>query len=151
REHLFYEDWGHEARSGSQGLRLSWLKPRRFLGACRLFLVPAREARRLLDVDKTCEQTRSGTRHTPALGQDLPRIRALDGLLACCTQARLRTFPGYRVPGTRGNGICWIKVGRQEGRVQVTLHRANATGALVPAERERLLDGGATAMTILRQ
>ena len=34
-------------------LRLSWLKPRRFLETCRLFLVPAREARLLLDVDKT--------------------------------------------------------------------------------------------------
>ena len=68
--------------------------------ACRLFLVPAREARLLLDVDKTFGQTRSGTGNTHALGQDLPRIRALDGCLYCCTQARLRTLP--EVLGKRG-------------------------------------------------
>ena len=66
-------------------LRLSRLKAGRFLEACQLFLVPAREARLLLDVDKTFGQTRSGTGNTHALGQDLPRIRALDGGLSCCS------------------------------------------------------------------
>src|SRR5215469_8468389 len=38
-------------------------------------------------------QTRSGTGNTHALGQDLPRIRTLNGCLYCCPQARLRTLP----------------------------------------------------------
>jgi hypothetical protein len=56
-------------------------------------------------------QTRSGTRNTHASGQDLPLIRAFFDSLVCCPQARLRTFPGNDVLGTRGNGICWIKKG----------------------------------------
>ena len=77
---------------------------------------------------KTFGQTRSGTGNTHALGQDLPRIRALDGCLYCCPQARLRTLP--EVLGKRGKEGLQIKMGRQKRRVQVTLHRANATGAL---------------------
>ena len=130
-------------------LRLSRLKAGRFLEACQLFLVPAREARLLLGVAKTFGQTRSGTGNTHALGQDLPRIRALDGGLYCCPQARLRTLP--EVLGKRGKEGLQIQMRRQKRRIQVTLHRPNATGALVPAERERLLDVGATPMTILRQ
>ena len=130
-------------------LRLSRLKAGRFLEACRLFLVPAREARRLLDVAKTFEQTRSGTGKTHALGQDLPRIRALDGGLYRCPQARLRTLPEVLVK--RGKEGLHIKMRRQKRGVQVTLHRPNATRALVPALGERFLDVGATAMTILRE
>ena len=81
--------------------------------ARRLFLVPAREARLLLDVDKTFEQTRSGTGHTHALGQILPRIRALDGGLYRCPQARLRTLPGSL--GKRGKEGLHIKMCRQPG------------------------------------
>ena len=93
-------------------LRLSRLKAGRFLEACRLFLVPAREARLLLDADKTFGQTRSGTGNTHALGQDLPRIRALDGGLSCCPQARLRTLPGSL--GNRGKEGLHVKMRRQK-------------------------------------
>ena len=130
-------------------LRLSRLKAGRFLETCQLFLVPAREARFLLGADKTLGQTRSGTGNTHALGQDLPRIRALDGCLSCCPQARLRTLPDLL--GKRGKEGLHVEIGRQKRRVQVTLHRPNATGTHMPAERERLLDVGATAMTILRE
>ena len=138
--------WGEVER---RGLRLSWLKPRRFLEACQFFLVPTREARRLLDVAKTFEQTRSGTGKTHALGQDLPRIRALDDCLSCCSQARLRTLPEVLVK--RGKEGLQMQMRRQKRGVQVTLHRPNATRALVPALSERLLDVGATAMAILRE
>jgi hypothetical protein len=103
----------------------------------------------LLDADKTFEQTRSGTGKTHALGQNLPRIRALDGGLYRCPQARLRTLPVGL--GKRGKEGLEIEMRRQKRRVQVTLYRANATRALVPTLRERLLDVGATAMTELRQ
>jgi len=102
------------------------------LEACQLFLVPAREARLLLDADKTFEQTRSGTGNTHALGQDLPRIRTLDGGLSCCPQARLRTLP--EILGKRGMEGLEMQMRRQKRGVQVTLHRPNAAGALVPAE-----------------
>ena len=108
------------------------LKAGRFLEACQLFLVPAREARLLLDVAKTLGQTRSGTGHTHALGQVLPRIRALDDNLYCCPQARLRTLP--EILGKRGKEGLEIEMRRQKRGVQVTLHRPNTTGALVPAE-----------------
>src|ERR1051326_2505326 len=94
-------------------LRLSRLKAGRFLEACRLFLVPAREARRLLDADKTFEQTRSGTGKTHALGQNLPRIRALDGGLYRCPQARLRTLPGSL--GKRGKEGLHVEMRHQPG------------------------------------
>src|SRR5262245_37916342 len=83
-------------------LRLSRLTSGRFLEACRLFLVPAREARRLLDTDKTFEQTRSGTGHTHALGQILPRIRALNDGLSCCSAVASPHFP--RDPGQEREG-----------------------------------------------
>ena len=94
-------------------LRLSRLKAGRFLVACQFFLVPAREARLLLDVDKTFGQTRSGTGNTHTLGQGLPRIRALDGCLYCCPQARLRTLP--EVLGNRGNKGLEMQMCRQKG------------------------------------
>ena len=103
----------------------------------------------MLDVDKTLGQTRSGTGDTHTLGQVLPRIRTLDGCLSCCPQARLRTLPGCL--GKRGKEGLHVEMSRQKCRVQVALHRANATGALVPTLRERLLEVSATAMTILRQ
>ena len=137
------------ASTGISLLRLSRLQAGRFLEACQFFLVPTREARLLLDVDKTFEQTRSGTGNTHALGQNLPRIRALDDCLSCCPQARLRTLP--EILGNRGKEGLHIQMRRQKRGVQVALHRPNATGTHVPAERERLLDGGATAMAILRQ
>ena len=117
--------------------------------ACQLFLVPAREARLLLEAAKTLGQTRSGTGNTHALGQDLPRIRALDDCLYCCPQARLRTLPGSL--GKRGKESLQIEMRRQKRGVQVTLHRPNATGTHLPAQRQRLFDVGATAMAILRE
>jgi hypothetical protein len=70
-------------------------------------------------------------------GTTCPSHAALGGSLVCCQQARLPahpgTFLGNDIPGTRGGGICWIEIGCQKRRVQVTLHRPDATGALVPA------------------
>ena len=80
---------------------------------------------------QTLGQTRSGTRDTHASGQDMPFIRALDNSLVCCPQARLRTFPGTDILGTRGDGFCWIEVGSQKRRIQVTLHRSDATSAVM--------------------
>jgi len=39
--------------------------------------------------------------------------------------------PGNDIPGTRGDGICWIKIGSQKCRIQVALHRPDAARALV--------------------
>ena len=94
-------------------------------------------------------QTRSGTGNTHALGQVLPRIRALDDNLYRCPQARLRTLP--EILGKRGMEGLEMQMRRQKRRVQVALHWPNATGTHMPAERERFLDVGATPMTILRE
>src|SRR5262245_9910887 len=63
--------------------------------------------------------------------------------------SRLRTLP--EVLGKRGKEGLEIEMRRQKRRVQVTLHRPNATGTHMPAERERFLDVGATPMTIVRE
>ena len=63
--------------------------------------------------------------------------------------SRLRTLPEVLV--NRGKEGLQMQMRGQKRRIQVTLHRPNATGALVPAEREWFLDVGATSMTILRQ
>src|SRR5713226_2373631 len=42
-------------------------------------------------------------------------------------------------------------MGRKEGRVQITLHRANATGTVMPALGERLFDIRFTAVAVLGQ
>ena len=47
--------------------------------------VPTGEAALLREVSKTLGQTRSGSGDAEALGQDLPRIRALDEHLYCCS------------------------------------------------------------------
>ena len=114
-----------------------------------LFAVPSGEAALLQGAGKTFEQTRSGTRNAHALGQDLPRIRALDGCLYCCPQARLRTLP--EVLGKRGKEGLEIQMSGQKCRVQVALHRPNPAGARMPALGEWFLDVGATAMTIVRE
>jgi len=85
------------------------------------------------------------------LGQDLPRIRALDDSLVCGPQARLRTFPIRLVLGTRGDGVCWIEVGRQKCGIEIPLDGSNATGALVKPLREGLFHRLAAAMTKLRE
>jgi len=49
---------------------------------------------------------RSSTGMTHASGQALPLIRTLLDTLVCEPQARLRTFPGHDILGTRGDGVC---------------------------------------------
>ena len=63
--------------------------------------------------------------------------------------SRLRTLP--EVLGNRGKAGLEIEMRRQKRGVQVALHRPNATGALMPALSERLLDVGTTPMTIVRE
>ena len=82
-------------------------------------------------------------------GKTCPSHATLVDILYCCPQARLRTFPGGL--GNRGDESSEIKMGRQESGVQIALHRPNAAFTLMPALPERLLDVGATAMTVLRQ
>src|SRR5260221_1267321 len=94
---------------------------------------------------------RSGTGDAHASGQALPLIRTLLDTLVCEPQARLRTFPVNDILGTRGDGVCWIKVGGQERRIQITLHRANSARALVPALRKRLFERLAAAVTELTE
>jgi hypothetical protein len=102
-------------------LRLSRLQAGRFLEELALVAIPTGEAARLREGSKTFEQTRSGTGHTPALGQDLPRIRTLDECLSRCPQARLRTLPDLL--GERGKEGLHVEIGRQKRGVQVALHR----------------------------
>src|SRR5947209_5082733 len=99
----------------------------------------------------TSGPTRSGTGHTHALGQGLPRIRTFLDTLVGCPQARLRTFPGNDILDTRGNGIYWIEIGGQESRIQVALHWTNATDALMKPLPEWLLAALPAAVTVLRQ
>ena len=58
------------------------------------FSPPAEEEQLLCGFARTLRQTRSSTRNTHGLGQDVPCIRALHASLVCCSQARLRTFAG---------------------------------------------------------
>src|SRR5215472_13317388 len=64
----------------------------------------------------TFGQTRSDSGDTEGARQRLPRTRALESLLVCCPQARLRTFPTGGVPlsGTRGKQVSWIEIGGQK-------------------------------------
>ena len=100
----------------------------------RFHLPSVREKKQLLcGFARTFGQTRSGTGDAHASGHDLPLFRALGGSLVCCPQARLRTFPGNDIPGTRGDGICWIEKCGQKRGVEIALHRPDAARALVPA------------------
>ena len=96
-------------------------------------------------------QTRSDSGDTKALGQHLPRIRAFFPSLVCCSQARLRTFPGNDILGTRGGEFFWIEIGRKTRRVEVALDGTNATWTLVKPLREWFLATDSTSMTPLRQ
>src|SRR4051794_24436696 len=100
---------------------------------------------------QTFGQTRSGTGHTHALGHGLPRFRTFLDVLPCCPQARLRTFPGNNVLGTRGIRMCWIEIGCQKRRIEIPLDWPNATGALMNPLREGFFDVPAAAMAILGQ
>src|SRR5713101_1767076 len=51
----------------------------------------------------------------------------------------------------RGIRVSEIQIGRQKRRVEISLHWANATGALMPALRQRLFDRLATAVTELAE
>jgi hypothetical protein len=71
----------------------------------RFCFSPAGEEQQLLcGFARTLGQTRSGTGDAHASWQDLPLFRTLKHSLMCCPQARLRTFPGNDVLGTRGDG-----------------------------------------------
>src|SRR5258708_1146069 len=112
---------------------------------------PERESWLLCGFASTFGPTRSGTGDAHASGQGWPLIRTLLVTLVCEPQARLRTFRGNDIPGTRGDGICWIKVSGQERRIQIALHRANSARALVPALRERLFERLAAPVTELAE
>jgi hypothetical protein len=114
---------------------------------------PLREQERwlLCGFVQTSGQTGSGSGNATASGHGLPLFRPLDYLLPCCLQARLRTFPIPRVLGMRGVELSWIKVGGQKRRVQIALHRTDATRALVKAQGEWLFERRATAMTELAE
>jgi len=70
-------------------------------------------------------------------------------MLHCGHQARFRTFPLFQ--GNGGNSFCCLQMGQQKGRVQVTLHRANAASTVMPALGERLFHVALAAMAVLRQ
>ena len=111
---------------------------------------PSQEEDRLwCGFTSTLRQTRSGSGDAKASGQDLPLSRAFFESLLCCPQARFRTFPGYQVPGTRGQSIWCFEIGGQKRGIEVALDGANATGTLVPPLRKRLLDLRSAAMTKL--
>ena len=84
-------------------------------------------------------------------GSTCPSHAALADSLVCCLQARLRTFPIRSVPGTRGDGICWIEIGSQKRGVQVALHRPDATRALVKPQREWLCDECPASVAVVGQ
>jgi hypothetical protein len=88
-----------------------------------------------------------------ASGHGLPLSRALEGLLVCCLQTGLPTFPTGGVPlsGRRAKKICWVQIGGQKCRVEVPLDRPDAAGTPMPALPQRFLDILAAAMTELRQ
>src|SRR5215471_12676070 len=99
-------------------------------------LFSARKTRLLVGIGKTFEPTHSGTgsfarsRQAHASGKELPFIRALLEVLYHGSQARLRTCPDLL--GDRGDRLFRFKVGQQEGRVQITLHRPTSACAGMP-------------------
>jgi len=95
--------------------------------------------------------TGSGTGDTHASGQGLPFIRPLLHPFMRGLQARLRTFPEDHTLGTRRGEMILIERGGQKGRIEISLHRANAAGTLVPPHRERFFDTGTAAMAELRE
>ena len=100
---------------------------------------------------QTSGQTGSGFGNAKASGHGLPLFRPLISLLPCCPQARLRTFPILLVLGMRGVWVSWIKVGSQKRRIEIPLHRPDATPTLVNPLREGLFQTEAAAVTILRE
>jgi hypothetical protein len=85
--------------------------------------------------------------------QVLPLIRAFFHSRDGCPQARLPahpgTFPGNDILGTRGGEFCWIEVGHQKRRIQIALHRPDATSAVMKPRRVRLWGILTTAVTVL--
>ena len=116
------------------------------------FPLTREEQQLLCGFAQTFGQTRSGTGNTHASGQRPAPLSRVAMTRSCA--ARRRASAPSQIPtvlGTRGDGFCWIKIGGQKRGVQVALHRPDATRALVPTLRERLLDERATAMTPLGQ
>ncbi|GAC1675781.1 MAG: hypothetical protein PVS3B1_16190 [Ktedonobacteraceae bacterium] len=92
-----------------------------------------------MGIGRTLKPTRSGmgssadasSHYAHASGQRLPLIRALLQSLHHGSQARLRIFPDLL--GDRGDDVLRFQIGQQESRIQITLHRPKAAGAVVPA------------------
>jgi len=91
----------------------------------------------LVGIGRTFKPTRSGTgsfagsQQAHALGEWFPFIRALLQALHHGEPPRLRTFP--HMAGDGGDSLLRFQVGKQEGRVQISLHGPTTTRALVPA------------------
>ncbi len=77
------------------------LESRGFVSTSHRFYAIMTKAQFLMVARTTSGQTRSGSGHTKALGEDFPRSRTCLYILYRCPQARLRTFPGRL--GNRGD------------------------------------------------
>src|SRR5579883_1716821 len=126
--------------------------------SCRFLVrLTQRTNRLLLRIGRTLKPTCSGTGssalassyYAHALGQVLPRIRPLLKALHHGSQARFRTLPDRL--GDAGLIFSRIKIGQQEGGIQVPLHGPQSTWARMPALRPGLLVILSALMTILRQ
>jgi hypothetical protein len=80
---------------------------------------------------------------------DLPLIHTLILSLHLGSQARLRALP--RIRGDGENGVFRVQKGQQTGTIQVALDRSDATTAVMPKLRARLLHILLTAVAILAQ
>ena len=88
---------------------------------------------------------------TPSFGATSAPLSRVDGYARVLLAGALPPPPNTLVSGTRGNGFCWIKVGRQKRRVQIALDWPNAADTLMPALGEQLLHSLATAVAPLAQ
>jgi hypothetical protein len=101
----------------------------------------------LLGGRKTFSLTRSLTGHTHAGRHRGATTRTLLYDFHRQRQARFHTCPSLRGHGRDQSSL--RKKGQQRRRVEISLHRADATRAAMPALRERLFDVALAAMTVL--
>src|SRR5215470_7058057 len=101
-------------------------------GSCYSLNASGRSRRRnrlLVGIGRTFKPTRSGTgsfagsQQAHALGEWFPFIRALLQALHHGSQARLHAHPGTfpHMAGDAGDSLLRFQVGKQEGRVQISL------------------------------